>query len=77
LDDALLASLKPFRIAMEREEQRASKHPDQVSVAEMRRVREMEAQLVATVERGDDVEVARLEAVIDAILLISISGEVA
>jgi hypothetical protein len=69
LDDALLQTLEPFKIAMDREEQRGSKHPDQVSKADRQRICELEALLLQAASSGNDVEVARLEQELDGILL--------
>jgi hypothetical protein len=75
LDDALLASLEPFKVAMDREEQRGSKHPDEVSKADRQRICELEALLLQASSSGDDVEVARLEQEMDSILLAPVERE--
>lgn len=71
LDDALFAELEPFRQAMEREE-RESRKMDEVSAAELARLKELEGELVQAADRGDSVQVALIEAQMDAILLVPV-----
>jgi hypothetical protein len=69
LDDALLRELEPFRAAMEREE-RESRKLDEVSAAELARLRVLEGELVQAADRGDTVQQALIEAEMDGILLV-------
>lgn len=77
LDEAFFESIKPFRDAMEQEELRGSKHPDDVSAEELQRVRELEMQICRAADGGNTALVARLEAEIDGILLQPVVSEVA
>jgi hypothetical protein len=69
LDDALFAALEPFRAAMEREERESRKLED-VSAAELARLRVLEGELVRASDRGDTVQQALIEAQMDGILLV-------
>lgn len=77
LDAAFFESIEPFRVAMEREEQHGSKHPDEVSAEDMRRVHELEVLMCKAADGGNEAEVARLEAEIDGVLLQLVVSEVA
>jgi hypothetical protein len=69
LDDALLRELEPFRQAMDREEQ-MSRRLEDVTEQERARLKELEVLLVQAADRGDEVQVALIEAEMDSILLV-------